>query len=65
MRRIRPQEGLSNRDVATTTKGAPRHWCRGCDHDLVAQYGKCPSCGRASRKTKRNKTATMPARDLE
>jgi predicted amidophosphoribosyltransferase len=64
VRRIRPQPGLSNRDIAKTSKGARRYWCMGCDANLVSQTDICSVCGRRSREEKFNKPATIPAPDI-
>ena len=65
MRRIRPADGLSNRDIATTSKGAGHHWCMGCDANVVGQYDKCTVCGHLGRPKKSNSPTSIPARDSQ
>lgn len=42
-----------NRDQAHDPKAHTKHWCTGCDAEVVSSGEKCPVCG--NKDTTRNK----------
>lgn len=56
---------MKNRDKQIVAK-AGKHWCLGCDAELVGKIGKCPVCNKKLNKTSKKciKENKVPLEDF-